>query len=281
VIIKKNRDFIDFIIDLIKLRKVFYIIAFLFIVLSIYFNNHYNKDLKYSYNIKISNESEFVSIIETHNVIKRKPSEFLERILEDSVSYKDFKERACVVILGSPLNKGFILSLVDKYSKSPYYQDLTVKNKSKEDLYNLMLGSINIQSSNFCVKITISGREHIVAFMKDHYIDTLSQYLNNEFNLVYANTKILKLRSLRYLQSLGVNKNDVNTVKAIIGSVRTLEMDILDKNYFEYSISSVSPIMSKIFVYVFAIFLSIVFYIIVFLSIDFKRQFLLRSKESQ
>ena len=157
-----NRDFIDFLIEFIKRRKIFYFILFFLLAYATYYNLVKNTQYKYETTIKIAPESHLVPIINNINVYKSSADVYLNP-LKVQTDYKILKDDLCDLIKGTFVDRFFIDDLTDDYIK---------KNKSdltREEVRVNFEGSLKLlpNPGTSCVTIGVSSTEDYIIYMRE------------------------------------------------------------------------------------------------------------------
>ena len=282
-----NRDFIDFLIELFVKRRIFYLILFILLSYATYFNLVENDEYKYQTTIKISPESHLVPIINNINVYNTSADVYLNP-LKVNVDCKILKDDLCDLIKGTFVDRLFIDSLTDDYIK---------KNKSditREEIRINFEGALKIlpNDGTSCVNVGISSTEDYIHYMKKYYTDNIHTYLEDEISKRLAlirNGKIEFLRKsldstktsvvdperVRTLGQLELNALEERQV-VVLSKLELVEnTEIVDTNvgFFIYKSSDIGKTLNYIFLYAFAIFMSLIIFVLTIVLIDFKSQF--------
>jgi len=281
-----NRDFIDFLSELIKKQKIFYFILFFLLVYATYYNLVENDKFKYQTTIKIAPESNLVSIINNLNVFNTSADVDLTP-LRGNVTYQSLKADLCDLIRATFVDRFFIDDLTDDYIKK------NKSDKTREEVRGNLEGAIKGSSDDeVCANVELSATEDYIYYFKKYYPSMIHMYLEKEIS---ERLQLIRAGKIEFFkQSLGSTKNSVidpersgvlgqlalNALEerqvVVLSKLELVEnTEIVDTNvrFFIYSTSGIGKTLNYIFLYAFAIFMSIIFFVSTIVLIDFKVQF--------
>lgn len=289
--VNNNRDFVDFLIELFKKKNLFFIILVVLISYMTYFNMYTNDKFKYQTTMTVSSESVMVPIIDNLNVYKTSADVYLSD-LKQSMTYMNLSLDLCKLVNSTFVDERFINSLVMDY------KDKYVSDKSSQEIFTNLKGSIKKLPSDasVCVNVEISGTQDYIPYMYKYYNTMVNKYLQDEVRSLLTNLRIGKIDYLN--KTIASNKSgllDANRIDSLskmdLNAIETRSLTVLGKlelletteladtnvNFIIWSLSTVNQTLNYIFLYAFAIFLSIIIFVLSVVMIDFKSQYKLRN----
>jgi len=274
--VEKNRDFVDFVIDLIKLKKVFAVVFILVFTMAYFYQIKVNNQYKFTENITISSQSAYIEILEFLNTIKKHPEGLIDKQFVEYVPWETAATKTCELIRNTIYREAFRTIMTDKYLSS-FETNLTRKNISD----NIVSSIKNKKSKSGCTTFTITGDMVYVDFMKANFMPTLFTYLDEEIVGTYTKLRMVKQRVLNQTYNFML-ENNIDDSLEVMNKINLLNSFDLGKGnvpYFEYNESKITKQMPTLFVIAFAVFITIIVFITSAIIIDFKRQFIAKSKE--
>ena len=282
-----NRDFIDFLIELFAHRKKLYLFLFFLLIYTTYFNLVKNDRYEYVTTIKVSPESILVPIINNINVYNTSADVFLNP-LKINVSYQSLKEDLCDLINATFVDENFYYRLADDYqTKNP-------SDVPREKVFANLKSAIERKASTtkVCVNVKISSTYDYIVYLKKYYQSMINMYLQNEISKRLA---LIKSGKIDFLQeSLNSTKTSAVTPLREV-TLGQLELNALEERqvvvlsklelvkntqivntnigYIIYNTSDIGKTLNYIFLYAFAVFMSLIFFILTVVVIDFRTQF--------
>lgn len=291
----KNRDFVDFVIELVARRRVFYFILLVLLALAYYFDTYKNHQFKIESTIKIAPESVLMPIVNNINIYNTSEDVFLANPLQKSLSYEDFAVDMCGLISSTFIDAEFHISLADDFiSKNPS------TNLQRKELINEFQGALSnrpASDSGICMVVDASSNYSIINYLRQYYGSMVNMYIRNEINKRLFNTRDGKIefltKSLESLQAGTVTKsreeilstlelNALEERRLIVISkldlVRKTPNANADISYFIYRVSNIQKNLDSNFIYAFAIFMSFILHVLLMVINDFRNQYLQRKK---
>ena len=150
--------------------------------------------------------------------------------------------------------------------------------------------------ASVCVNVMISGTQDYIPYMYKYYNSMVNKYLQDEVKSLLTNLRIGKIDYLN--KTIASNKSgllDENRIDSLskmdLNAIETRSLTVLGKlelletteladtnvNFIIWSLSTVNQTLNYIFLYAFAIFLSIIIFVLSVVMIDFKSQYKLRN----
>ena len=287
-----NRDFIDFLMELIKRKKILFAILLVFVGYAVYFNSNKNDQYTFKTSIKISPESVFIPIINNINVYRTSANVYLNP-RQSNANYAAFALDLCGLIKSSFVDEKFIMTMAENFLFNNPSSD-----KKIEKVFNEMKNAIERLPSDVstCVNVKLSETADYISFLKREYPSMLNMYVQQEIS---KRLTLIRKGKLDYLQKTldstpltPINSDrerilgqlELNTIeerRLIVVSnldlVKNTEVADTNVQYIIWNASNVGQTLNYIFLYAFAIFLSIIFYVLTVVLIEFKEQFKRRS----
>ena len=239
----------------------------------------------------IASESVLLPIINNINVYKTKATSYLTPI-RTTVNYEEFSEELCKLIRTSFVDEAFFIRLTEHFL-SENSNDLTF-----EENYNSLKGSIEKLPTDetVCINIEVTSTPEFINFLIKNYQTAINSYIQNEIS---TRLQIMRSDKITFLkETLGstataivepsrtvvLDKLELNSIEERQLSVRNLlelvmNTEIINTqiNYIIGSSSSLAKTLNNIFIYVFSIFMSIIFFVLTVVFIEFKDQYKFRN----
>ena len=290
-----NRDFIDFLIELIDRRKIFYLILIFCLGYATYFNQFKNNQITFETTLKIAPESVLIPLINNINVYNTSADVYLTPLRGNS-SYPTLAEELCQLIRSTFVDEFFIDTLVlDFISKTP-----SVTLESKEEVFANLKNSIVKMASDatVCVNVKLTATSDYIVYLKQYYQSMVNKYLQQE---MYARISIIRNGKIDFLQ-----ETLVSTKSSVLESQRAKVLGKLELNTLEerqlvvlsklelvqntpiadtsvrfiiYNSTDIGKTLNYIFLYAFAIFMSVIFYVLTIVLIEFTDQYKFRNSQ--
>jgi hypothetical protein len=201
---------------------------------------------------------------------------------EEFVTYKAFSKGICHVIKSSFIDARFSYMLADKYLDSDYYDGSETKESLSKSIGSAMSYT---DVEGMCVKATIESNYKLTNFLHDNYANTLNKYVENEYRLLIQ--KILKSkkeqlsRTVNSYQNFNMDNSDDKLLLTKLDVLNSTPAPATNLNYFIYKVSKIGRTLNVIIILFIAVFLSIIFYTITLILIDFRKQFLERKLKQE
>ena len=289
----KNRDFVDFVIELVIRRRVFYFILLVLLALAFYFDTYKNHQFKVESTIKISPESLLMPIVNNINIYNTSEDVFLANPLQKSLSYDDFAVDLCGLISSTFIDTEFHKSLADDFiSKNPS------TNLQRKELINEFQGALSnrpASDAGICMVVNASSNYSIINYLQKYYGSMVNMYIRNEITKRLLNTKDGKMefltKSLESLQAGTITKsreeilstlelNALEERRLIVISkldlVRNTPNANADISYFIHRVSNIQKNLDSNFIYAFTIFMTFILHVLFIVMSDFRKQYLQR-----
>jgi len=279
-----NRDFIDFLLELSRKKILLFILLLITLSTSIYFNESLNKTYKYNTLIVGYTEEVFTDFtLYEKNLNINSPVEFENISLLDQTSREMINsQNICKIIQSSIYDKDFFLDLADLYiDEFQKYPD------GREELRNELLNSIELKrapSDNECTQIIFSGRLDTMKFFRKKFTKSLNKYIELKFNSFFSSLEKDKVRF--YKEMIESNKRKFDLIEGYDKSnsyfetrlkfVKNADRPSTDRAFFLEKSSKILNKINPYFVYVFALFMSILVFIVIVVFIDLRKQISLR-----
>lgn len=293
---KNNRDFIDFLIELINQKKIFLVILILFLTLATYFNVAKNDSYSFNTSMKITSESVLVQIMNNINVYNTPVESYLAPVnaSKTSLTYESFAEDLCELIKSTFVDENFLYKLTDDFiNKNP-------SELNRRSVFDVFSNAIEKKTSDasVCVNVKLSAPKIYIDYLKESYEGLVTKYLQDEMG-----SRIQKMRSgkIEYLEkTLGstqesrvqqergnvLERLELNSIEernlgiqSMLALVKNTEIVNTDLNYVIWKNSNIGKNLNYIFLYAFAVFMSIIFFVFTVVLIEFKNQY--KYRESQ
>ena len=292
----RNRDFIDFLIYLTNKRKIFFIILFFLLVFTTYFDQFKNTNYKYQTTIKIAPESVMVPIIDNINVYNTSADVYLTP-LKGTATYQSLSKDLCDMIRSTFADKNFYYSLADDFK----FDKNVSSNLSREALFSILKSSIERMpnDASICVNVEFNSSAEIIEYLNKYYPTMVNMYIENE---IKSRLNVFRQGKLNFLQKSldstktsvvdpdreGVlNQLELNALEerqlVVLSKLELVEnTELADTNieYFVDKSTNIGQTLNYIFLYAFAIFMSIIFFVLTVVLIDFKEQYKHRNLEN-
>jgi hypothetical protein len=283
-----NRDFIDFLIYLLNKKKIFFIILFVLISYATYFDRYKNTNFNYQTIIKIAPESVLVPIINNINVYNTSADVYLNP-LRGTATYQSMVLDLCGMIKSSFVDKEFFYSLVDDFLERNIDS-----NFSRDELFLNLKGSIeNLPNDGaVCVKVKFNSSAKIINYLYNYYPKIVNSYIENEIekrlvvfrqgkldflekSLDSTKTSVVDPDREGVLDQLELNALEERqlVVRSKMELVQNTELADTKINYFVYKSTNIGQTLNFLFLYAFAIFISIISFVLIVVLIDFKEQY--------
>ncbi len=283
-----NRDFIDFLIYLVDKKKIFFIILFALVVFATYYDRYKNTNYNFQTTIKISPESVLVPIINNINVYNTSADVYLNP-LRGTVTYQSIALDLCGMIRSSFADKNFYYSLADDFLEKNINSNL-----SRDDLFINLKGAIERKPNDgaVCVNVEFTSSAEIISYLNQNYPIMVNTYIENE---IRNRLNVFRQGKLNFLQkSLDSTKTSVVdpdregvldqlelnaleerqlVVRSKLELVENTQLADTSIDYFVYKSTNIGQTLNYIFLYAFAIFMSIIFFVLTVVLIDFKEQY--------
>lgn len=283
-----NRDFIDFLIYLVDKKKIFFIILFTLVVFATYYDRYKNTNYNYQTTIKISPESVLVPIINNINVYNTSADVYLNP-LRGTVTYQSMALDLCGMIRSTFADKNFYYSLADDFLEKNINSKL-----SRDDLFVNLKGAIERKPNDgaVCVNVEFTSSAEIISYLNQNYSMMVNTYIENE---IRNRLNVFRQGKLNFLQkSLDSTKTSVVdpdregvldqlelnaleerqlVVRSKLELVENTQLADTNIDYFVYKSTNIGQTLNYIFLYAFAIFMSIIFFVLTVVLIDFKEQY--------
>jgi hypothetical protein len=267
----KNRDFVDFVIELVGFKKLFFSILFLVFSLALYYQANVNNKYKFSEEISVSSQFAYVEILEFVNTIKKKPEGILDKPFEEFYTFESAKKDICALISNAVYTQSFREDMIKKYLNTFKY------NGSNKKLGDMIIASIKTKGSkNSCTTFVITGEIDFILFMKEHFIYAVSQQLDSEIVGTYDKMRAVKLRGLNEGLQYAIDNNldSSLTLQHKINILNSFDLSKGKMEYFEFNESDVFKQMPILFVGALAFFLSIIIFVFSVIILDFRSQYI-------
>ena len=293
---KNNRDFIDFLIELINQKKIFLVILILFLTLATYFNVAKNDSYSFNTSMKITSESVLVQIMNNINVYNTPVESYLAPVnaSKTSLTYESFAEDLCEQIKSTFVDEKFLYNVTDDFiNKNP-------SELNRRSVFGVFSNAIEKKTSDasVCVNVKLSAPKIYIDYLKESYEGSVTKYLQDEMG-----SRIKKMRSgkIAYLEkTLGstqesrvqqergnvLERLELNSIEernlgiqSMLALVKNTEIVNTDLNYVIWKNSNIGKNLNYIFLYAFAVFMSIIFFVFTVVLIEFKNQY--KYRESQ
>ena len=288
---KQNKDFIDFLIELIHKKRLFFIVLLLCLSYAAYFDNYKNDKYKFNIALGIASESTLLPIISNMNVFKTDANAYLTPI-RNTVNYEEFSEELCRLIQTTFLDDAFFIRLTEDFL-SENSNDLTFQEN-----YNSLKGSLKRLPSDesVCVIVEFTSIPEYINFLQKNYQISVNSYIQNEISTRLEIVRSDKIASLQETlastatamvepsRTVVLDKLELNSIEERQLSVRNLlefiqNTKLIDSkiNYIIGSSSSAERTLNNIFIFVFSVFMSIIFFVLTVVLIEFKDQYKFRN----
>ena len=288
---RNERDFIDFTIELIVRRKILYFILAIFLAYATYFNLIVNDKFKYKSTIKIAPESHLVPIINNLNVYNTAADVWLNP-LTGKVSYKSLMLELCDLVMATTVDQNFIDMLVkDFMEKNLSYKDREVVRSTLRNT----IKRVQSDPAKVCLKVEVTSSADYINYLHKYYANMINMYLEIE---IYNRLNLIRLGKINFLQS-SLDSTKVGVIEPVReGILSKLELNALEErqvvvlsklelvksteiadtnvDYIIWSVTKVGQTLNAIFLYAFAIFMSIIIFVLTIVLIDYRKQFILR-----
>lgn len=288
---KQNKDFIDFLIELIHKKRLFFIILLLCVSYAAYFDSFKNNKYKFNVTIGIASESTLLPIISNMNVYKTNATTYLNPI-RSSVNYEEFSEELCKLIKTTFFDEAFFIRLTENFVGK------NSNDSTFEENYGSLKGSLKELPTKeaVCVDVEFTSTPEYINFLQKNYKIAVNNYIQNEMS---TRLEIMRSGKIAFLKetlestetaivepsrTVVLDKLELNSIEERQLSVKNLlelihNTEIIDSkiNYIIGSSSSIGKTLNNIFLYVFSVFMSIIFFVLTVVLIEFKDQFKFRN----
>jgi hypothetical protein len=287
-----NRDFVDFVIDLVANRRIFYLYLVLLLGFATYYDSYKNKEYKLETIIKVAPESVLIPIIDNLNIYNTSEDVYLGNPLQTNVSYNQFAIDLCGIVRSTFIDLEFHKSITRDYiNKTP---DILNRDEVLEEFKNALTGKNPAHESN-CLKIEANSNVEIITYLRNYYGSMVNMYIRDEISQRLKNTRDGKIDFLsKSLESSKqgivdktrediLNQLELNALEerslVVLSKLALLQKTPIvntDINYFMYRVSNIQKKLGTIFIYAFAIFMTFIFHVMTIVLIDFRKQYLIR-----
>jgi len=286
--INNNRDFIDFLIELYEKKRIFLIFLVLAVGYAAYFNEMKNNDFSFKTTINIAPESILIPIINNLNIYQNSAIGLLQSDLKN-VSYKSLELDLCQLIRSTFVDKNFTLGLADDYLRNT-----PSSLESIDVVFNNLQGSLKMLPNDItiCINAKITSDKKYISYLNSNYESMMNSFVQTEMT---KRLSLIRLGKLDYLEqtldstkTTNVDKNrqvtlgqlELNNLEerklTVLSNLQLLQnTTIADTNipFLIWNSSKTSQNLNQMFLYAFAIFISIIFYVLTVIMIDFKGQY--------
>ena len=292
----KNRDFVDFVIELVIKRRIFYFFLAACLAYGTYFNIYKNKEYKLETTIKISSESVLMPIINNINVYNTSADVYLTP-LKGNVSYAGLALDLCGIIRSTFIDIKFHNNITTDYiNKNP-------ETLNRDEVLATFKNALSIEKSTdpgVCVIVVANANLEIVNYLHKYYGSVVNSYLKDEISKRLEFTRTGKIdfltKSLASTQTGSVTETREEILSTLelnaleerrlvvlskLALVETTPIAETDISYFMYRVSNVQKTLGTIFIYSFAIFMSFILHVLAIVLIDFRKQYRLRQNLKQ
>lgn len=291
-----KRDFIDFLIELVNQKKIFFVILILLLALVTYFNIVKNDKFSFVTSLKITSESVLVPLMNNINVYNTPVESYLAPVSasKTTLSYGPFAKDLCGLIRSTFVDETFIMGLTDDFmNKNP-------SEFTRKQVYGVFSNSLEKKPSDasVCVNVKITAAQEFIDYLKVSYEGMVNRYLQDEMR---DRIRIMRSGKIAYLEETLGSTNE-STVQQKRGDVlQRLELNSIEErnlgiqsmlalvkntqivktniDYIIWKSSNIGKNLNYIFLYAFAIFMSIIFFVFTVVLIEFKDQY--KYRESQ
>jgi hypothetical protein len=283
---KTERDFIDFIIELIDQRKVFYFILAIIVPLATYFQFERNTEFTFTTHVKNVDETTYSPVMSYLNIFRKKPSDIINKPFEEAVTFLGFSDSICDIILNSSFDPNFYFSIADEYMNSEIYEGLQTL-EARQILYNeiknsiVLTNKINYSGMTICSRVKIVAEKPLIEFLYDNYVRQLNAYIGEKITAQVRGIQIIKENEMesKYKNYYSINEGLLKTDKdyqSFIGKlnlVKTYPKPDTGLNYILSSENKITRSLNPILLYLIFIFFAIIFFIIAVVMMDFSNQY--------
>jgi hypothetical protein len=289
----KNKDFIDFLIELVHKKNLFFIILLLCLSYATYFEFEKNDKYKFETTIGIALESSLLPIINNINVYKTQANSYLTPI-RTTINYEEFSEQLCSLVKTTFVDDSFYSALAEDFMSK------NVNDILYGDIFDNLKGSIELPGNPnkeiVCMVVEFTSTPEYISYLQKNYQIMLNSYLQRE---LATRNEILRTGQIERLsetlgstktaivdpsRSVVLDKLELNSIEERKLSFRNLlelvrNTEIIDTkiNYIIVSSSAASKTLNNIFIYVFSVFVSIIFFVLTVVLIEFKDQYKFRN----
>jgi hypothetical protein len=267
---KERRDFVDFIIHLVEKKNIFYVLFFCSAVAVYSLSYNSRNEFKVTFDIMVSQQSNFINFIEFENLLKKGLVVNSEKYTQPFrlATYDDYKSNVCNYVQLSWVEPEFIKTLIDEFKKSRQIKSSSLIDYTDIELGDVIKSSIDFKSSGSCTKVTISGDIGWVSFIRDNYIRNLNNFMIDEFTKTLFLIRDKRVFVLRSLLRGDASDNEIKIIDLL-----NVSPEIGNNLLIHHSKSQVTGIIPNAFLVLFTVFISIFLYILILIGFDFRMQF--------
>ena len=287
----KHRDFVDFTIELVNKRRIFYFFLVICLSYATYFNMYKNTTYKYETILKISPESVLDPIITNINVYKTATAKYLNP-LRGGLNYMGFQADLCTTIKSTFVDRLFFEDLTQDYLNKH------AETLNRSQVFQSLKGALHPNpKSGRCVLVEATGDMEVIEYLRKYYVSMVNMYLDNEIskrleviregriNFLSASLESTDTRPIDASRANVLGQLELNTMEERHLALRS-QLEIIENTpivdtdvpYFIYSVSNVQQTLRATFLYSFAIFISFILHVLAIVLTDFRKQFILRNK---
>lgn len=290
-----NRDFVDFIIDIVENWKLFLIFLIILVSLASYYDRFKNLEYSMTSTIKVSSQSKLMPIINNFNTYISSEDVSMINTLQESVTYQEFATDICGIVRSSFIDTSFFESLADDYINKSSDQNFDRSGVINE--FRAALSNVNVSDQSNCLIVEASSRLNYVEYLKKYYAIMLNEYITKEIS---ERLKFIRQGKIDFLTKSLESINTVNVDKTREEILSQLELNALEErslafnsklslvtntqvvdtniSYFMNKDSNIQKKLGSVFIYAFSIFLSVTLHVIAIVLIDFQKQYIFRKK---
>jgi energy-coupling factor transporter transmembrane protein EcfT len=288
-----NRDFIDFLISLFRRKKIFFLILLFILAYTTYFVKFINDTYSFKTSLKIAPKSVVLPIINSLNLYSAAGDQEKTKQSSNLETYRTMELGLCEIIYASFVDRNFYLKLADDYNaKNPYAKE--DRNGLSDIFSNIISTSQHVPS--VCALALNKGAFKYINYLYQNYPTMLNNYIENE---IATHLSLLRSTRIDYLQksleSIGLSIIDISreeflqklelnvleerrfVIESNIELIKIIETPTTKISYFMHQSNKPSKTLNFIFLYIFALFLSIIFFVLTVVLIEFKEQYKLRN----
>jgi hypothetical protein len=280
---KQERDFIDFIIELIDRRKVLYIILAIFLGFATYIQVEKNTTYSFSTVIKNSEETTYRAVMSYLNIFRKKPSDITNKPFQEAVTYEAFSDSICDTILNSSFDPNFYYTLANTYMSSGDYEGSQTVDEVYQEIKDgiVLVNKINYSGMIICSRVKIVAEKDLLDFLYGNYVEMLNAYIGEKITAQVRGMQIIKESEMKsifesyYSSSSSSLEGDVE-YNNFMGKLNLVESYVKPDTGLHYILSSQTQIartLNPLLLYLIFIFFSFIFFVISVVILDFSHQY--------
>tara|TARA_B110000008_G_scaffold279719_1_gene328179 strand:+ start:4568 stop:5449 length:882 start_codon:yes stop_codon:yes gene_type:complete len=283
---QKERDFIDFIIELIDQRKVFYLILAILLSIATYFQVVKNTGYSFNTHIKNAEETTYTPVMSYLNIFRKKPSDTLNKPFEEYVTYEVFSDSICDIILNSSFEPTFYYTLSDAYMASEFYEG-PKSLEARQEVYSeikdsiVLTNKVNYSGMIICSRVKVVAEKDLVDFLYGNYVVLLNEYIGEKITSQVRGLQEIKQSEMKsilenYYETTKPSQEDYSEYTNFVGKLNLVKNYVKPDTGLYYILSSETQItrtLSPILLYLIFTFFAFIFFIISVVMMDFSNQY--------